>query len=116
MIVLPGCFSPTEILRAINAGADAIKLFPAETIPPVAVRALRAVLPPETEMFATGGIGANNMGEYLQSGTHGFAIGSSFYKPGKSLAAIESDVKSIVAAFKHEKQLLAEREKNKITT
>lgn len=116
MIALPGCFSPTEIFRAVNAGADAVKLFPAEIIPPVAVRALRAVLPSETEMFATGGIDTGNMGEYLRSGINGFAIGSSLYKPGKSLAAIESDVKSIVAAFKQAKQLLAEHEKSKTVT
>ena len=104
MIVVPGCFSPTEIFRAIDAGADAIKLFPADLIPPVAARALRAVVPPDVEMFATGGIDASNMEEYLRSGVNGFAIGSSLYKPGKSLAAIEADAKSIVAAFRQATQ------------
>ena len=99
MIVVPGCFSATEILTAIKAGADAIKLFPAEIIPPVAVRAIRSVLPPSIELFATGGIHSNNMAEYLQSGIDGFGVGSSLYKPGKSLAAVETDAKSIVAAF-----------------
>lgn len=116
MIVVPGCFSPTDVFRAINAGADAIKLFPAELLSPVAVRALRAVLPREIEIFPTGGIEAGNVKEYLQSGADGFAVGSSFYKPGKSLAAIESDVKSIVTAFRHEKQLQAEHEKSKTVT
>ena len=114
MIVLPGCFSPSEIFRAVNAGADAVKLFPAELLPPVGVRALRAVLPREIELFPTGGIEAGNVEEYLRSGADGFAVGSSFYKPGKSLAAIESDVKSIVTAFRHEKRLQAEHEKSKI--
>ena len=112
MIVLPGCYTPTEVFRAVNAGADAVKLFPAEIIPPVAVRALRAVLPVETEIFPTGGIDAGNVGEYLRSGASGFAVGSSLYKPGKSLAAIESDVKSVVAAFKQEIRLLEEHEKS----
>ena len=99
MIVIPGCFSPTEIHIAIKAGADAIKLFPAEMIPPAAVKAIRAVFPSPIEMFATGGINSNNMTEYLQSGVDGFGIGSSFYQPGKPIAAIEIDTKSIVAAF-----------------
>ena len=114
MIVVPGCFSPTDVFRAINAGADAVKLFPAELLSPVAVRALRAVLPREIEIFPTGGIEAGNIKEYLQSGADGFAVGSSFYKPGKSLAAIESDVKSIVAAFKREERLLVEHKKGKV--
>ena len=116
MIVVPGCFSPTDVFRAINAGADAVKLFPAELLSPVAVRALRAVLPREVEIFPTGGIEAGNVGEYLRSGADGFAVGSSFYKPGKPLAAIESDVKSIVTAFRHEKQIQAEHEKSKTVT
>ena len=103
---IPGCFSPTEVFRAINAGADAVKLFPAEMIPPVVVRALRAVLPPDIEIIATGGIDASNMEEYLRSGADGFAIGSSLYKLGKSTVAIESDVRSIMATFKQARQLL----------
>ena len=104
MIVVPGCFSPTEIFRAIDAGADAVKLFPADLMPPAAVRALRAVLPPGIEIFPTGGIDAGNMEEYLRSGVNGFGIGSSLYKPGKHLAAIEADAKSIVEAFRQAKQ------------
>ena len=99
MVVVPGCFSPTEIIKAIRAGADAIKLFPAEMMPPAAVKALRAVFPPPIELFATGGIDANNMTEYLKSGTDGFCIGSSLYKPGKPLSEIEKDVTSLVMAL-----------------
>ena len=106
MVVVPGCFSPTEILMAIKAGADAIKLFPAEMMPPAAVKALRAVFPRPVELFTTGGINANNMKEYLKSGTDGFGIGSSFYKPGKPLAAIEKDVTSMVMAFRHARDSL----------
>ena len=116
MNVLPGCFSPTEMFQAISAGADAIKLFPAEIMPPVAVRALRAALPPAIEIFPTGGIDESNMLAYLRAGADGFAIGSSLYKPGKTLTAIESDAKSIVAAFRQAKQLLVEREKSKRIT
>ena len=109
MSVLPGCVSPTEIFQAVNAGADAVKLFPAEIIPPVAVKAMRAALPPAIEMFPTGGIGASNMREYLQAGAAGFAVGSSLYKPGKALTAMETDVKSIVAAFKQAQQCQEKR-------
>ena len=99
MVVVPGCFSPTEILMALRAGADAIKLFPAEMMPPVAVKALRAVFPRPIELFTTGGIDANNMAEYLKSGADGFGIGSSLYKPGKPLSEIEKDITSLVMAL-----------------
>ena len=99
MVVVPGCFSPTEILMALRAGADAIKLFPANMMPPAAVKALRAVFPRPIELFTTGGIDANNMAEYLKSGADGFGIGSSLYKPGKPLSEIEKDITSLVMAL-----------------
>lgn len=104
MLVLPGCFSPTEIVAAHAAGADAIKLFPAEVIPPVAIRAIRAVVPPAMELFPTGGIDAGNMAAYLRAGADGFAIGSSLYKPGKTLTEIETDARTIVTTFKQAQQ------------
>ncbi len=109
MIVVPGCFSPTEVFTAIQAGANGVKLFPAELVTPSAVKAMRAVLPSDLIMFAVGGISSENMAEYLRCGVDGFGIGSSLYKPGKSLDAIAADAFAIVKAFKTASDLLNAR-------
>ena len=99
MISIPGCCTPTEILAAIAAGADAVKLFPAEMISPATVKAVQAVLPPQFPLFAVGGIHAGNMKHYMQHGINGFGIGSALYKPGKSLTDIRRELISLVSAY-----------------
>lgn len=99
LIVLPGCLTPSEIFDAIGAGADAVKLFPAEAVPPAMIKAMRAVLPPGLPLIPVGGISADNMGDYLAAGADGFGIGSWIYKPGKSIDAIAADAAALTAAF-----------------
>lgn len=100
MVSLPGCFTPTEMFAALEAGASGLKLFPAEAASPAVVRAVRAVLPPQVPLLAVGGIGAANMGDYLAAGATGFGIGGSLFRPSKPLADIAADARAIVAAFK----------------
>jgi 2-dehydro-3-deoxyphosphogalactonate aldolase len=78
----PGVATATEAFAALAAGASALKLFPAEMIPPPAVKALRAVLPADALLLPVGGISLLNMGSYLAAGANGFGIGSSLYSPG----------------------------------
>ena len=82
LYAVPGFASATEGFRMIEAGADAIKLFPAEANPPKVLKALRAVLPKEMPVLPVGGITANNMKEYWDAGADGFGLGSALYKPG----------------------------------
>ncbi|HYD98967.1 MAG TPA: 2-dehydro-3-deoxy-6-phosphogalactonate aldolase [Alphaproteobacteria bacterium] len=88
MTCLPGVFTPTEAFAALAAGADGLKLFPAEGIPPALVKAWRAVLPPEAPLLAVGGVGAGNMAAYWEAGCRGFGIGSALYKPGMPAAEV----------------------------
>jgi 2-dehydro-3-deoxyphosphogalactonate aldolase len=88
MACLPGVFTPTEAFAALDAGATGLKLFPAEIIPPAAVKAMRAVLPASTLLFPVGGIDASNMPAYVAAGANGFGIGSALYTPGRSVAEI----------------------------
>ena len=81
---VPGVMTPTEAFAAIEAGATALKLFPAEAIPPAAVKALRAVLPPALPLLPVGGIAPATMAGYLAAGANGFGIGSALYRPGAS--------------------------------
>lgn len=99
MISIPGCCTPTEILTAIAAGADSVKLFPAEMISPATVKAIQAVLPSQFPLFAVGGIHTENMKDYVQHGINGFGIGSALYKPGKPLTEIGQDANLLITAY-----------------
>lgn len=84
MVALPGVVSPSEAFAALQAGATALKLFPAEMIPPEAVKALRAVLDPGVIVLPVGGISIARLAPYRAAGASGFGIGSALYKPGMS--------------------------------
>ncbi|MEM0908690.1 MAG: 2-dehydro-3-deoxy-6-phosphogalactonate aldolase [Pseudomonadota bacterium] len=91
LISVPGVFTPTEAFRALDAGADALKLFPGDGLSPKVVKAMRAVLPKETMLVVTGGVDATNIGEWVAGGATGVGIGSALYKPGKSMDAVTRD-------------------------
>ena len=78
---IPGVATPSEGFAALSAGADALKLFPAEAIPPMIVKAWRAVFPPQAKLLAVGGISLANIADYVAAGTSGFGIGSTLYAP-----------------------------------
>ena len=95
----PGVMTPTEAFAALDAGATALKLFPAEMIPPAAVKAMRAVLPASTTLLPVGGISTSNMSGYLAAGANGFGIGSALYAPAKSAAAVKQAALDFKAAL-----------------
>jgi 2-dehydro-3-deoxyphosphogalactonate aldolase len=82
MATMPGVATPSEAFAALAAGASGLKLFPAEMIPPAALKAMRAVLPADTLLLPVGGITPVTMGAYRAAGANGFGIGSALYRPG----------------------------------
>jgi 2-dehydro-3-deoxyphosphogalactonate aldolase len=98
MVCLPGVLTATEAFAALAAGASGLKLFPAEMMAPVAVKALRAVLPGEALLLPVGGIGTGNMGAYRAAGADGFGIGSALYKPGMTPAEVKRNALDFMAA------------------
>ena len=82
MLAIPGIATPTEAFAMIRAGADGLKLFPAEAQPPKVLKALRAVLPPDVPLLPVGGITPETMAGYLAVGAAGFGLGSALYRPG----------------------------------
>jgi len=88
LFVVPGFATPTEGFRMINAGADAIKLFPAEANPPKVLKSLRAVLPKEALILPVGGITPHGMNDYWAAGADGFGLGSALYKPGMTIEQV----------------------------
>ncbi|MCL4766734.1 MAG: 2-dehydro-3-deoxy-6-phosphogalactonate aldolase [Hyphomicrobiaceae bacterium] len=95
---LPGVATPTEAFSALAAGADALKLFPAEAMPPPVVKAWRAVLPASVRLVPVGGIGAHNLAAYLAAGAAGFGIGSALYKPDKPAGDVRRDARALADA------------------
>jgi 2-dehydro-3-deoxyphosphogalactonate aldolase len=100
MLSIPGVATPTEALNAIKAGADALKLFPAEILPPAALKALRAVLPPATLLIPVGSIDEYNWQAYWKAGAAAFGLGSSLYKPGISPATLKKRAEAFVESWR----------------
>lgn len=98
MVALPGVATPTEAFAALRAGADGLKLFPAEMMPPSVVRAMVSVLPKGAILLPVGGITPDNMAPYRAAGAAGFGIGSALYKPGVSIADLKATAKRFVDA------------------
>lgn len=97
--VAPGVVTPTEAFAALAAGADALKLFPAEMIGPPVVKALRAVLPMDTMLIPVGGLSVANIPRYRAVGATAFGIGSTLYAPGRSAADVTGAARALIAAL-----------------
>lgn len=96
----PGVATPTEAFAAIEAGADFLKLFPAEQVTPVIVKAWRAVLPKGMPLVPVGGITPDSMAAYLAAGATGFGLGSAVYKPGMTPPDVRRAAEAFIAAWR----------------
>ncbi len=99
MVAMPGFFTPAEAFALLDAGADALKLFPAEGGSPAMLRALRAVLPLGTMVLPVGGMDAGTMGAWRDAGAAGFGIGSAIYRPGDTAAIVAGKATTLLAAL-----------------
>ena len=100
MACLPGVATPTEAFAALKAGADALKLFPAELIAPPVIKAMRAVLPAGTRLLPVGGVTPDTMRPFLEAGATGFGLGSALYAPGMAAPAIAERAERFVTAWR----------------
>lgn len=100
LIVLPGFATPTEAFAALAAGADGLKLFPAEGNPPAVLKAMKAVLPPSIPVLPVGGITPEKMAAYWQAGARGFGLGSALYAPGMTADSVRERAQAFVAEIK----------------
>lgn len=99
MACLPGVATPSEAFAALAAGAAGLKLFPAEMIPPAAVKAVRAVLPPDVLLLPVGGITTATMAAYRAAGASGFGIGSALYTPRSPAEAVAAAARQFADAW-----------------
>ncbi|MEO6527391.1 MAG: 2-dehydro-3-deoxy-6-phosphogalactonate aldolase [Gemmatimonadaceae bacterium] len=100
LICTPGVATPNEGFAALANGADALKLFPAELLPPPALRAMRSVFPASTVFLPVGGITPASMAAYVAAGATGFGLGSSLYKRGAGVDEVGASARAFVAEWR----------------
>jgi 2-dehydro-3-deoxyphosphogalactonate aldolase len=100
LFAAPGFFNPTEAFTLLEAGADAIKLFPAEVLGPPMLKALRAVLPPSAIVVPVGGVDPTQVAPWMAAGALGLGVGSSIYKPGDDARAVERKAGALLDAVR----------------
>ncbi len=99
MVTMPGVLTPTEAFDALDAGAAGLKFFPASLMGPGGLSALMAVLPKGTVVGAVGGVGPDNMAEYMRAGVTTFGLGTSVYRPGETAAIVRGKAQALITAF-----------------
>jgi len=99
LLSVPGFFTPSEAFAALDAGADVLKLFPAEVAGPQGLKAVRAVLPAEARVYAVGGVAPEGMAAWHSAGASGFGIGSALFKPGKTAQDVARSAADFVQAW-----------------
>jgi 2-dehydro-3-deoxyphosphogalactonate aldolase len=97
---LPGVATPSEGFAALRVGADALKLFPGEALPPPVVKAWGAVFPPSVRLLPVGGITPDSMADYVVAGAAGFGIGSALYRPGMEAAEVGRRAAAFASAWR----------------
>ncbi len=100
LIAVPGFQTPSEAFAALEAGARALKLFPAEAASPAVLKAIRTVLPTGTAVLPVGGISPTTMAPWHAVGAAGFGIGSALYSPGITPEALAERAAAFIAAYK----------------
>ncbi len=100
LVSIPGFYTASEAFRALAAGADALKLFPAEIGGPALLKALKAVLPGEAAVLPVGGVSPASMAEFRRAGAAGFGIGSALFTPGRAPEEVGARARDFVSAWR----------------
>lgn len=95
----PGVMTPTECFAALKAGATGLKIFPGSLLGPDGLRAIRAVLPPGTLVYAVGGAGPDTFAAWIQASADGFGLGTALYTPGLTAEEVRGRAEKIVQAY-----------------
>jgi 2-dehydro-3-deoxyphosphogalactonate aldolase len=100
LFAVPGFFNPTEAFALLKAGADAIKLFPADVVGPSMLKALKAVLPEDALVIPVGGIDKQSIAQWMGAGADGFGAGSSIYRPRDDAKTVKQKAKDLIDAVR----------------
>ncbi|EBC0251660.1 2-dehydro-3-deoxy-6-phosphogalactonate aldolase [Salmonella enterica] len=100
MTVCPGCATATEAFAALDAGAQALKIFPSSAFGPGYISALKAVLPPDVPLFTVGGVTPENLAQWIKAGCVGAGLGSDLYRAGQSVERTAQQAAAFVNAYR----------------
>ena len=95
----PGVLTPSECFAALKFGATGLKVFPAFQMGVEGLKALRAVLPAETQVYMVGGVGPEGFAAWRRAGANGFGLGSNLYRPGDTAEKVANQARAIVTAW-----------------
>ena len=99
LIAVPGIGTATEAFAMVYAGADALKLFPADVMGPRMLTGLRAVLPKGTMMAPVGGVDEETIPLWRNAGAEGYGVGSALYKPGLSASQVGANARRLLRSL-----------------
>lgn len=99
MVICSGCATATEAFNAIDAGSENLKIFPSVAFGPNYIKALKAVLPKEVNVFAVGGVTPDNLNEYINAGCIGAGLGSDLYKTGQTVEVTKQKAMLFINAY-----------------
>ena len=100
MIVCPGCATASEAFNALEAGAQALKIFPSFAFGPGYIKALKAVLPDDVPVLAVGGVTPENLVQWLEAGCAGAGLGSDLYRAGQPVERTAQQAAAFVQAYR----------------
>lgn len=100
LVAIPGFMTPSEAIVALDAGAAALKLFPAEAVGPRLLSATRTILPSATRILPVGGITPGDVDRWRAAGANGFGLGSALYRPGVTAGQVSENARAFMAAWK----------------
>jgi 2-dehydro-3-deoxyphosphogalactonate aldolase len=99
MTVCPGCATASEAFAALDAGAQALKIFPSSAFGPDYIKALKAVLPADVPVFAVGGVTPYNLAQWISAGCVGAGLGSDLYRAGQPVERTAQQAAAFVKAY-----------------
>ena len=99
MRAVPGVFTATEAFAAWRAGADALKIFPAEAMTHSGLTGLTTVLPPRLPLWPVGGIVPDNIAAWRKAGATGFGLGGGLFKPELGVVEVAARARAYVDAW-----------------
>ncbi len=101
MAVMPGFLTPSEAFVAYESGARYLKLFPADSMGPAYIKAVKSVLPADARIIPVGGVTPETIASYHAAGCTAYGVGSPLYKPGMSLETVENNAQNFAKACRN---------------
>ncbi len=98
LVIMPGVYTATEAFAAYKMGVRYLKLFPADSVGPGYIKALKSVLPKDAKVIPTGGVSVDTIAAFHEAGCHAFGIGTQLFKPGMTVDEVAKRAQALAKA------------------